>query len=328
VAPRCYHGRLREHLYWGAFLLLLLAAPAQAEPGWLDTPFLRQVVARAQSEHRQVLVRVIEPWCEECDRLARELARPAVASRLGPLLRVSYDARAGEGRDVARRYNVVAFPTLLVLGSDGMEIGRITGLLPVSELTRRLDQLRGRRQTLQALEREADRKPDRLELQLRVGIARAARGDAQRAEQHLSRVVKGDPDNRQGLAAPALLALGDLLFLRSLRRNADAERTLSSLVKQHGSSAEAARALLPLARALARQGRTARAVEIARRAAARATAVADHVALARFCLEEQVARELGLGHARRAVVLSAGRTDLRGLVRRLEGDVQNSRRVR
>ena len=39
----------------------------------------------------------------------------------------SFDAEKGEGVDVAKRYSVKAYPTFLILDSDGEEVGRIVG---------------------------------------------------------------------------------------------------------------------------------------------------------------------------------------------------------
>ena len=38
-----------------------------------------------------------------------------------------FDAEKGEGVDVAKRYSVKAYPTFLILDSDGEEVGRIVG---------------------------------------------------------------------------------------------------------------------------------------------------------------------------------------------------------
>ena len=38
-----------------------------------------------------------------------------------------FNAEKGEGVDVAKRYSVKAYPTFLILDSDGEEVGRIVG---------------------------------------------------------------------------------------------------------------------------------------------------------------------------------------------------------
>ena len=59
---------------------------------------------------------------------------------LGGYLRVAYDAEEGEGKDVAERYNAIAFPTLLVLDADGNEVRRQVGAFRTgNDLARWLD---------------------------------------------------------------------------------------------------------------------------------------------------------------------------------------------
>jgi tetratricopeptide (TPR) repeat protein len=294
-------------------LLVLLAAPARAElpPGWEDTPFLKQVVSRAAGKHRHVLVLVERGFCEGCAEIRRALSS---VGRSGAFERSRYDAGAGEGQDVARRYNVVVFPTLLVLGTDAVERGRITGPMPAAELGRRVKAIRAGRGTLDKLDKLAAKRPDDLKLALRVGTGWAHRGERAPAERHLRRVIEGDADNRRGLAAPALWALGDLLFERSLGSHADAERELGTLVKRFPDTPEAKRALLGLALAMAR-GRQARAAMALLKK--QATDADGHARLARFTLELATQQALGLEHARKATKLAPKRASLWELQARL-----------
>jgi len=294
----CWHSGRRFartlHRVLVSGLLLLVGSPSAASAGgWEETPFLRGLVVRAQAEHRVVLLRVGRRYCIECEQMDRALAR--TESELRGYLRARYDAGAGEGRDVARRYNVVRFPTLLVLGEDGLERGRVSEVLPPRELARRVD--RARRKTLE----QRSAAPGSPARALRLGREWAARGERRRAEALLGQVVQGDPDNRKGLAAQALLALGDLLYLRSLGRGGEAERTLTRLRRSYPRSPDAERALVPLTRAMAAQGRGKDALALLLDGARDA---AGHGRVARFCELTGQRLQLGLQHARKALALS------------------------
>jgi tetratricopeptide (TPR) repeat protein len=290
--------------------LLIWGASAR---GWEQAPTLAALVARAAAEHRVVLAKLELPACLDCHRLDRELGRPSVVGALSHCLRASYDAEAGEGRDVARRYNVVVFPTVLVIGSDGLEIDRITGWLPGGRLAARVEQIRRRRETVDALERRAAARPGDLPLGLRVGTAWARRGERPRAEPHLLRVAEGDPGNQRGLAAPALLALGDTLLLRSLGHAAEAEAVLTELRRRFPRSAAADQALLPLARAMAAQGRAAQGLALLTRVAREGRSAAGHQRVARFCLlemkQDRTATLRGIEHGQRAVAAAPRRAE-------------------
>jgi tetratricopeptide (TPR) repeat protein len=293
--------------------LVALAAPAGAAnlPGWEDTPFLKQVVSRAAGKHRHVLVLVERGLCDGCREMRRALVSLGASDAFE---RARYDAAAGEGRDVARRYNVVVFPTLLLLGPDAVERDRVTGPMSAALLARRVEAIRAGRDTLDRLDRRAARRPSDLKLALRVGTGWALRGERAPAERHLRRVIEGDPDNRRGLAAPALRALGDVLHARSLGRHAEAARELGTLVKRFPRAADARKALPGLALALARSGRTPAALALLVKRAADAE---GHARVARFTLELGVHEALGLEHARRATALAPRRASLWELQARL-----------
>lgn len=70
-------------------------------------------------------------WCEPCKLLEEgPLSAPAVVELLSPLPRFKVDLsdfRDPRGLEVQKLYKVRALPTILFVGSDGKEIGRVTG---------------------------------------------------------------------------------------------------------------------------------------------------------------------------------------------------------
>jgi len=285
-----------------AALLVLLPriAAAEAEAWQLSPPFA-SVVQQAKGKGRLVLVKIGTRWCPSCRKLDRLLEEGSVRRALASYLRVAYDAEEGEGKDAAERYNVIAFPTLLLLGGDGREVGRLTGETKTEELVARLEKIRSGAESLAGLEQQAARRQGDLELRLRVGTEWALRGSRARASAHLDAVMNGDPQNRRGLAARALLAGGKLLLLRSLEDHASAVRTLRALRVRFPAAPEAEQAVFPLAQALHRLGRRAEAMQLLEGWARTAE---QHDEVAWFCLREGAALARGLWHAERSTTLA------------------------
>jgi thioredoxin-like negative regulator of GroEL len=285
------------------FLLALLLAPARALAsleGWEPAPPLAPEVQRAAAARQLVLVLVTTSWCPSCRILERSLASPRVRASLASQRRLAYDAEAGEGVDVARRYNAIAFPTLLVLGGDGRERGRVTGDLPPDALVRALERIRDGSETLAALERELARAPGELRLALRLGSEWALRGERTAALRHLERVLAADADNRRGLAAAALLARGKYLELRSRQDHAAAERTLSELRRRFPRAPEASAAVYSLAQAIHQQGRGPEALALLN---GWAKSAEEHDTVVWFCLRQRLCSPVGLRHGERATAL-------------------------
>lgn len=97
---------------------------------------------RARSEEKVVLVTFYADWCIWCKRLENTtLANNSVASFLAENtvpVRLNVD---GDGRALSDRYRVDGLPTVLVLGTNGAELGRIPGYLPPEGFLKRVRSL-------------------------------------------------------------------------------------------------------------------------------------------------------------------------------------------
>jgi len=123
-----------------ALLAALLAAPAaRAAEGTaaLAVPFvqgkpLAELLKRAKAENRPLMVDVYATWCGPCKLMDRTtFSDPAVGAwAKAHVVPVKIDAEKGDGRWVAQRYMVSAFPTILFLDPSGNEIDRIVAVYP------------------------------------------------------------------------------------------------------------------------------------------------------------------------------------------------------
>lgn len=112
------------------------AAEARAVPAAPDWHDYRPGIERARSEGRPVLVAFVTDWCGYCRKLESTTWRdPAVRERLARLVAVKVDAEETRerhgvaGGELARRFGVRGYPTLLLLDSDGAVVSRAGGYL-------------------------------------------------------------------------------------------------------------------------------------------------------------------------------------------------------
>src|SRR5690348_7398258 len=107
------------------------AAPPANQPAPEAPPPLEQVLSEAKAAHQGVFLDVYTAWCQPCAYLAKEVfPTPKVQQALQGYRFVSYDAEKGVGIDVAERFQVHVYPTLLVLSSTGEVIKRLEGPTP------------------------------------------------------------------------------------------------------------------------------------------------------------------------------------------------------
>lgn len=100
-------------------------------PRWSD---FESGLERARSEGKPLLVNFVTNWCGFCRKMDRTTWKhPTVVERLGELVTVRVDAEDPEpgrelsGRELAARYGVTGYPTIILLDGGGGVISRTGG---------------------------------------------------------------------------------------------------------------------------------------------------------------------------------------------------------
>ncbi|HYN42473.1 MAG TPA: thioredoxin family protein [Thermoanaerobaculia bacterium] len=123
-----------------AALALVTAAPPAARAGAQGisfsegTPFA-EVLRRARTEKKPIMVDVYAVWCGPCKQLDRMTFADATVGAWARknVIAAKVDAEKGEGRRLSQRYAVRAFPTILFLDPSGNELDRISGVFPPAD---------------------------------------------------------------------------------------------------------------------------------------------------------------------------------------------------
>ena len=122
-----HHDRLFMILLTVVLFSVALSWPAPEEVSWVRE--FETALKQAAAENKFLVVDISATWCGPCrDMERRVFPDPDFVefSRDNVFMLVQSD-RDREGARLARRFNVHAFPTILVFSSKGQEVGRLLG---------------------------------------------------------------------------------------------------------------------------------------------------------------------------------------------------------
>jgi tetratricopeptide (TPR) repeat protein len=116
---------------------------------------------------------------------------------LNSMIPAKFDAEKDPWLPIAQEYRVRAYPTLLVLGPDGKEIGRYIGYLPPEDFVEVIGAYAAGKSQLDALEAQLKKNPNDFDLVVNTGVILAEAGRAEMAVPLLERALTLDPKNER-----------------------------------------------------------------------------------------------------------------------------------
>ena len=171
------------------FSALLFGTHSLAQVAWV--PKLEQALKLAEDQKKLVVVDVTASWCPPCRKMDQEVyPNPEFIefARRQVFMRVDADDDP-EGRKVAGRYNVHAYPTLLVLNARGEEVQRLTGGRSVRQLIEDLTVIFENPEPLKQFIDRAKSDTGNFRLQYQAGERCLEQRDLARAIQFLKRAA-------------------------------------------------------------------------------------------------------------------------------------------
>lgn len=248
-----------------------VAQPAQktTEPGvqtdgsvvsavkWFDGT-IEEAIREAGTRKVPIFVEVGAYWCPPCHKMDEQTF---VDEGIGELLSSDYvslhiDAEKGDGPEIAERYDVQAFPTILVLESSGNERGRLIDFHDPAALRAGLERIQNGTSALQALESAVAEAPEDLQAKFALAHAYALAAQRDKAQPLYDEVAAKDVNDEAGLASRVAYDRA-LFFTFNLDDDrADAIAQLRDVQTQFPDSKSAARAYKHIARIQHADGQT------------------------------------------------------------------------
>ena len=110
---------------------------------------------------------------------------------------IKINAGDKDGREIAEKYNVRVFPTVIFIDMDGNEIDRTIGYATPDEFIPIVNDILSGKNTILALEKELNENPSNYELIYKIGDKYLEKGDAEVAKNYFNQFLENTPKSME-----------------------------------------------------------------------------------------------------------------------------------
>lgn len=151
----------------------LFAVSLSAQGIAFEKKSFKETLAKAKQENKLVFVDAMTSWCGPCKMMERNVFPLAKVGDFynKNFLNLTLDMEKGEGREVAQRYGVRAYPTFLFLNGDGELVLQNSGYLQEADFLKIGEEAAAAKGSFAEMKKKflaGDRSPEVL-----IGVARA-----------------------------------------------------------------------------------------------------------------------------------------------------------
>ena len=124
-------------------VLAVFAITASAQTNFNEGKSFQQILAQAKAEGKPVFVDCYTEWCGPCKHMATNVFPQKEAGDYFNSKFVCWkvDMEKGEGPELAKKYDVAAYPTFLILNADGSLKASQVGSAPLDKFIKTIDGL-------------------------------------------------------------------------------------------------------------------------------------------------------------------------------------------
>lgn len=210
-----------KNVFKAAIILLViifaLNIKANAEEINFEKGTFKEVLAKAKSQKKILMIDFYTDWCKWCVELDKKVYTDKDVAEFANKKQINWkiDAEKGEGIELAKKYAVNGFPTIVFVDGNGEEVDRIVGYIPAKDFLKRIKEFSEGKNTYGSITKILKKNPDDITANYLMGERIITNdNDVKKAEPYFKKVIEKDPDNKFGYKLGALLYLaigsGDL----------------------------------------------------------------------------------------------------------------------
>ena len=131
-----------------------------------------EALKKAQQEKKDLFVDFFAEWCGPCKMMASEVFTQKEVGEFfnNRFICVQVDVDTQENKDIAKRYNVTALPTMVFISRVGKELRRVQGSVPAESLIKEAKIATGEELSFEQLYEKYKKKKNDLDVQQQLLI--------------------------------------------------------------------------------------------------------------------------------------------------------------
>lgn len=134
---------MKKFLLSALMMLTASVASAQSEGvNFVEGKTLYEVLQMGKQQNKMVFVDCYTTWCGPCKMMAnREFPKKEAGDYFNAkFVNAKFDMEAGEGPQIAEKYQVQAYPTFLILNAEGELVHRVVGADEITNFIKMVDE--------------------------------------------------------------------------------------------------------------------------------------------------------------------------------------------
>ncbi|MEZ4691153.1 MAG: thioredoxin family protein [Ignavibacteria bacterium] len=190
-------------------LLITFNKSALAEDVIFATGTYQEVLSQAQKENKIIMIDFITDWCKWCVETDRKVYTNQEVSEFANANQINWkiDAEKGEGPDLAKKYGVKGFPTIIFADANGVEIDRIYGYLPAEQFLAKMKDYNNGVNTYGAISKMLEADPNDATANYLMAEKISTNGLDGDVKVYLEKTISLDPANEKGYTDDAKFML-------------------------------------------------------------------------------------------------------------------------
>ena len=212
-------------------LIVFAVVDSRADVEFMNGTYA-EVVDKAKQENKIIMIDFVTDWCKWCVETDRKVYTDPDVFAWANANQINWkiDAENGEGPDLAKKYGVKGYPTIVFTQPDGTEIDRIYGYLPAQQFLAVMKDYHSGVNTYAALKAAVESEPGDPASNYKYADKIVSTGLEADPKPYLEKVISSDPGNSAGYTDDAKFLLAYL--------NED-EKALSDALKEFPQSNKA-----------------------------------------------------------------------------------------